>query len=232
MNMMRRRLPLTLTLSPQAGRGDGDGAAASFSPLAGRRCRQADEGQHDTSIGGLTSPSSGPSGHLLPAGEKRERTSGSVNMLRRLLMAVILALSVFAPLPAFAVNPDEVLADPVLEQRARNISAELRCLVCQNQSIDDSNADLARDLRLIVRQRIVGGDTDEQVMDYVVSRYGEFVLLKPRVSAKTYVLWGAPAALLVIGAFAALVYARGRNRPAPERLSPEEEARLKALIED
>jgi len=144
----------------------------------------------------------------------------------------LLLLLFFAPLPAFAVNPDEVLADPVLEQRARNISAELRCLVCQNQSIDDSNADLARDLRLIVRQRIVGGDTDEEVMDYVVSRYGEFVLLKPRVSAKTYVLWGAPAALLVIGAFAALVYARGRNRPAPERLSPEEEARLKALIED
>ena len=158
--------------------------------------------------------------------------SGSVNTLRRLLMAVILALSVFAPLPAFAVNPDEVLADPVLEQRARHISAQLRCLVCQNQSIDDSNADLARDLRLIVRQRIVGGDTDEEVMDYVVSRYGEFVLLKPRVSAKTYVLWGAPAALLVIGAFAAFIYARGRHRPPPERLSPEEEARLKALIED
>ncbi len=163
---------------------------------------------------------------------RSDRGGYPVNTLRRFLMALILALSVFAPLPAFAVNPDEVLADPALEQRARNLSAQLRCLVCQNQSIDDSNADLARDLRLIVRQRIVDGDSDEQVIDYVVSRYGEFVLLKPRVSAKTYVLWGAPAVLLVIGAFAALVYARGRHRPAPERLSPEEEARLKALIED
>lgn len=162
----------------------------------------------------------------------RDQSGVGLTPLRRFVMALILALSVFAPLPAFAVNPDEVLADPALEQRARNLSAQLRCLVCQNQSIDDSNADLARDLRLIVRQRIVDGDTDKEVIDYVVSRYGEFVLLKPRVSAKTYVLWGAPAVLLVIGAFAALVYARGRHRPPPERLSPEEEARLKTLIED
>ncbi len=96
------------------------------------------------------------------------------------------------PLTAFAVNPDEVLADPSLEARARAISAELRCMVCQNQSIDDSNAELAKDLRLLVRERLTDGDTDEQVMNYIVSRYGEFVLLKPRFETKTILLWGAP----------------------------------------
>ena len=106
-------------------------------------------------------------------------------MMRRLLLAFALLLMAA---PAFAVNPDEVLADPALEARARALSAELRCMVCQNQSIDDSNADLAKDLRLLVRERISDGDSDEAVLNYIVSRYGEFVLLKPRIGMKTVLL--------------------------------------------
>ena len=137
-----------------------------------------------------------------------------------------------APLPALAVDPSERLADPKLEQRARDLSANLRCMVCQNQSIDDSNADLARDLRLLVRERIVAGDSDEQVISYVVSRYGEFVLLNPRLSTKTLILWGAPAFLLLVGLGVAFAYARGRSRPEPKRLSDEEEARLGKLLDE
>ena len=148
------------------------------------------------------------------------------------LGSFLLLLLLLAPLPAFAVDPSEKLADPKLEQRARDLSANLRCMVCQNQSIDDSNADLARDLRLLVRERIVAGDSDEQVISYVVSRYGEFVLLKPRLSAKTLILWGAPALLLVIGLVVAGAYARGRSRPEPKRLSDEEEARLGKLLDE
>jgi len=150
-------------------------------------------------------------------------------MIRRFFL--LLALLVVAS-PALAVNPDEILPDPALEARARAISAQLRCLVCQNQSIDDSNAELARDLRLIVRQRIVDGDSDEAVINYVVSRYGEFVLLKPRLSLKTVALWGMPAILLLVGLFAAISYARGTGRPAPQKLTSEEEARLDKLIGD
>jgi len=146
----------------------------------------------------------------------------------RLLM--LLALF-FAAAPAFAVNPDEVLSDPALEARARTISAELRCMVCQNQSIDDSNADLARDLRLLVRKRLTDGDTDQQVLDYIVSRYGEFVLLKPRLSAKTYILWGAPIALFLAGGLALAVYARRRTgKPTGNPLSADEEAQLKDIL--
>ncbi|MBW8301145.1 MAG: cytochrome c-type biogenesis protein CcmH [Hydrogenophaga sp.] len=148
------------------------------------------------------------------------------------LGSFLLILFLLAPLPALAVDPSERLADPKLEQRARDLSANLRCMVCQNQSIDDSNADLARDLRLLVRERIMSGDSDEQVINYVVSRYGEFVLLKPRLSAKTVILWGAPAFLLVIGLGVAIVYARGRSRPEPKRLSDEEEARLDKLLDE
>ncbi|NTJ63694.1 cytochrome c-type biogenesis protein CcmH [Agrobacterium rhizogenes] len=135
------------------------------------------------------------------------------------------------PLSAFAVNPDEVLPDPALEARARTISAELRCMVCQNQSIDDSNADLARDLRLLVRKRLTDGDTDQQVLDYIVSRYGEFVLLKPRLSEKTYILWGAPIVLFVAGGLALAVYARRRaGKPTGSSLSADEEAQLKDIL--
>ncbi|WP_436003282.1 cytochrome c-type biogenesis protein [Rhizobium sp. LjRoot30] len=148
--------------------------------------------------------------------------------LRRAFVVVLLFL---AAAPAFAVNPDEIIADPALEARARNLSAQLRCMVCQNQSIDDSNAELARDLRLLVRERIRDGDSDEQVIEYVVSRYGEFVLLKPRFSAKTYILWATPLILLAIGATAMIVYARGRTaKPTGRKLSEEEQAALDRLL--
>jgi cytochrome c-type biogenesis protein CcmH len=145
-----------------------------------------------------------------------------------LMIAAVIGL---APLPALAVNPDEVLKDPVLEERARGLSAQLRCMVCQNQSIDDSNAELARDLRLLVRERIVDGDSDAQVIDYVVSRYGEFVLLKPRLSGKTLALWAMPVGLLLIGGVTVVMMAR-RRREAPEEraLSAEEQARLDKLL--
>ncbi|WP_434733695.1 cytochrome c-type biogenesis protein CcmH [Rhizobium sp. YTUHZ044] len=147
----------------------------------------------------------------------------------RLLVAVFLF---FAPVSAFAVNPDEVLADPALEARARALSAELRCMVCQNQSIDDSNAELAKDLRLLVRERIRNGDSDEAVLNYIVSRYGEFVLLKPRFSMRTVLLWGAPVLLILAGGVSLLVFARKRRgRPTGSKLTPEEQARLSELLD-
>jgi cytochrome c-type biogenesis protein CcmH len=137
-----------------------------------------------------------------------------------------------AAAPAFAVNPDEVLADPALEARARTLSGELRCMVCQNQSIDDSNAELAKDLRLLVRERITDGDSDEQVLNYIVSRYGEFVLLKPRFSTKTALLWGAPLLLAVAGGISLAVFARRRaGKPTGSSLTAEEQARLSELLD-
>jgi cytochrome c-type biogenesis protein CcmH len=131
--------------------------------------------------------------------------------------------------PALAVQPDEVLKDPALERRARDISSGLRCLVCQNQSIDDSDAELARDLRLLVRERLVAGDTDEQVRDYLVQRYGEFVLLKPAFRGHTLLLWAAPALVLVLGGIAA--YAASRRRPpAAPALDQEEQRALDSLL--
>ncbi|PDS79921.1 cytochrome c-type biogenesis protein [Rhizobium sp. L43] len=149
-------------------------------------------------------------------------------MMRRLLL--VLALLLMAA-PAFAVNPDEVLADPALEARARTLSAELRCMVCQNQSIDDSNADLAKDLRLLVRERITDGDSDEAVLNYIVSRYGEFVLLKPRFSVKTALLWGAPMLLVLAGGLSLLLFARRRaGKPTGSKLTADEQARLSELL--
>ncbi|AXA42033.1 cytochrome c-type biogenesis protein [Rhizobium leguminosarum] len=149
-------------------------------------------------------------------------------MMRRLLLAFVLLLMAA---PAFAVNPDEVLADPALEARARALSAELRCMVCQNQSIDDSNADLAKDLRLLVRERITDGDSDEAVLNYIVSRYGEFVLLKPRVGMKTVLLWGAPVLLVLAGGLSLLVFARKRaGKPTGSKLTADEQARLSELL--
>jgi cytochrome c-type biogenesis protein CcmH len=137
-----------------------------------------------------------------------------------------------AAAPAFAVNPEEVLADPALEARARTLSGELRCMVCQNQSIDDSNAELAKDLRLLVRERITDGDSDEQVLNYIVSRYGEFVLLKPRFSTKTALLWGAPLLLAVAGGISLAVFARRRaGKPTGSSLTAEEQARLSELLD-
>ncbi|MCV9963477.1 cytochrome c-type biogenesis protein CcmH [Pararhizobium sp. BT-229] len=151
-------------------------------------------------------------------------------MIRRLVFVLVLLVSAW---PAFAVNPDEVLADPALEARARALSAQLRCMVCQNQSIDDSDAELAKDLRVLVRERIVSGDSDEAVIDYVVSRYGEFVLLSPRVEMKTLLLWGAPILLLLAGSLAMIVAARRRTGKATgTALSPEERARLDSLLKD
>lgn len=155
--------------------------------------------------------------------------------LRHCLVAPGFALSAFlafAPMPAFAVNPDEVLKNPVLEERARDLSAQLRCMVCQNQSIDDSNAELAKDLRVLVRERITAGDSDEQVVNYLVSRYGEFVLLKPRLSAQTIALWAMPAVLFVIGGFAVYrLLRRSRTTKGEEQaLTPDEQARLAELL--
>ncbi|MCX2696009.1 MULTISPECIES: cytochrome c-type biogenesis protein [Ochrobactrum] len=135
---------------------------------------------------------------------------------------------------ALAVNPDEILPDPQLESRARQISAELRCMVCQNESIDDSNAELARDLRILVRERLTSGDTDQQVIDFVVDRYGEFVLLKPRFNAQTALLWGFPVLLLLIGGIA-LVFAFRRRSAVVEvqkPLSESERAQLSRLLDD
>jgi cytochrome c-type biogenesis protein CcmH len=135
---------------------------------------------------------------------------------------------------AGAVEPRERLADPVLEGRARALSKELRCLVCQNESIDDSNADLAHDLRVLLRERIAGGDSDEQAMQFLVSRYGEFVLLQPPVAPATYALWFGPPTVLALGAAGALLYVRRRRattaEPAP--LSEAERQRLTRLLKD
>src|SRR5215470_2900828 len=135
---------------------------------------------------------------------------------------------------AQAVQPDEILADPVLEGRARALSRDLRCMVCQNQSIDDSDAPLARDLRILVRERLKAGDNDAQVIDFLVARYGEFVLLKPRFAGHTLILWAAPAVLLLGGIVLLLVMARRRG-VSPEAagtataLNAEEQARLREL---
>ena len=132
---------------------------------------------------------------------------------------------------AFAVEPDEILGDPSLEVRARKLSTELRCLVCQNQSIDDSSAPLARDLRLIVREQLMAGRSDPQVLDYVVQRYGEFVLLRPRLSATTLALWAAPILLLFGGVATLLAWTRRRTVPTDVPLTSAEQARVKALLD-
>ena len=151
-------------------------------------------------------------------------------MMRRLFVTLFLTLSA---LPALAVNPDEMLADPALEARARAISANLRCMVCQNQNIDDSNAELAKDLRVLVRERLKKGDTDAAVYDYLVSRYGEFVLLKPRVSAHTMVLWGMPVALIAIGGVSLFLFTRARRtRREAAMLSDEEKAKIAELMKE
>lgn len=149
-------------------------------------------------------------------------------MRRFAFLFVLLSLA----LPAFAVQPSEVLDDPALEARARQLSSGLRCMVCQNQSIDDSDAELARDLRVLVRERLVAGETDEQVIDYVVSRYGEFVLLQPRFNMRNALLWAAPILLLAIGGTFIVAQSRRRTRPVTQALSAEEESRLKEILGD
>jgi cytochrome c-type biogenesis protein CcmH len=152
-------------------------------------------------------------------------------MRRLALFALLIALA--APTAALAVEPDEMLKDAALEARARDLSSELRCLVCQNQSIDDSAAPLARDLRLLVRERLTAGDSDQQVLNFLVARYGEFVLLKPRFELHTLLLWGLPPVVLVAGMIALFVTARRRqsaNLQAPA-LTLTEQQRIAALVE-
>jgi cytochrome c-type biogenesis protein CcmH len=158
--------------------------------------------------------------------------------MRRALLGLVLAALAIATIPAVAVQPDEVLRNPQLESRARLLSRELRCMVCQNQSIDDSDAPLARDLRILVRDRLVAGDTDAQVIDFLVNRYGEFVLLRPRFQWRTALLWFTPILLLLLGVVAILMAWR-RASAAPRRtsagseaLSPAEEAKLAKLAGD
>jgi cytochrome c-type biogenesis protein CcmH len=146
------------------------------------------------------------------------------------LASLVLLLALLFAGAAQAVKPDEVLADPALEARARLLSEGLRCMVCQNQSIDESDADLARDLRILVRQRLVAGDTDQQVMDYIVSRYGEFVLLKPRFSPRNALLWGTPVLLLLVGGIFIVLTTRSRRSLATKALSTEEQAALDTIL--
>jgi len=151
-------------------------------------------------------------------------------------MIRLAALLILLAGPVLAVLPDEVLDDPALEQRARVISKDLRCLVCRNESIDESNAELARDLRLLVRERLSEGDTNDETVQYIVDRYGEYVLLKPRFSATNAALWLAGPILLVIGALAAWGFVRARARAAgPDAgadLTAEERARLDRILND
>jgi cytochrome c-type biogenesis protein CcmH len=147
-------------------------------------------------------------------------------------LGLIFAIACSASGPAHAVQADEVLSDPALEARARDISAGLRCLVCQNQSIDDSDAPLARDLRILVRERLQAGDSDRQVLDFLVARYGEFVLLKPRLSWRTALLWIAPI-LILLGGLVAIAAALRRRRTTPAAAAPlarEEELRVKEIL--
>jgi cytochrome c-type biogenesis protein CcmH len=153
----------------------------------------------------------------------------------RWLFFIVLTLTLVASPRVEAVQPDEILADSALEGRARALSKELRCMVCQNQSIDDSDAPLARDLRVLVRERLQAGDSDGQVIDFLVARYGEFVLLKPRFSLHTALLWLGPAAVMLIGALGLFVLAR-RYRAvsgaaaAGATLTPAEQARLSEIL--
>jgi cytochrome c-type biogenesis protein CcmH len=136
--------------------------------------------------------------------------------------------------PLMAVEPDEILDDLVLENRAREISKGLRCLVCQNESIDESHASLARDLRILVRERLVAGDSDTEVVDFIVERYGEYVLLQPRVTGANWLLWGAGPLMLLIAGGTGLIYLRGRSKaktPQDDALSDDEAARLAKILE-
>lgn len=152
----------------------------------------------------------------------------------RSLILSILMLFAFAS-QALAVNPDEVLDDPVLEQRARSLSTGIRCLVCQNQSIDDSDADLARDLRIIVREKLVEGLSDDEILDYLVVRYGEFVLLKPRLNNQTLLLWMLPLIALIIGAiFALKTFGSAKRREVKQAkiLTEDERAKLSKILDE
>jgi cytochrome c-type biogenesis protein CcmH len=150
------------------------------------------------------------------------------------LQSLVLLIPLLASAPSWAVQPDEILSDPALEARARAISKELRCMVCQNESIDDSEAPLAHDLRVLVRERLKAGDSDQQIIDFLVSRYGEFVLLRPPLSWHTVALWGAPPAVLFLGVIMIVFVERRRTRTSPQGaqagLTAGEEARLAEIL--
>ena len=151
------------------------------------------------------------------------------------LRAALALLFLLGAATAAAVEPDEIMDDPLLETRARTISAEVRCLVCQNESIDSSNADLARELRVLIRERLTAGDSDDQVKDYLVDRYGDFVLFRPPFKPATYLLWFAPPLLLVLALIGVMVYLRGQGQSAARgtaALTPAEKARLSQLLEE
>jgi cytochrome c-type biogenesis protein CcmH len=148
--------------------------------------------------------------------------------MRALLIAFMLLVT-----PAWAVQPDEILSDPVLEERARDLSKGLRCLVCRNESIDESNASLARDLRILLRERLVAGDSDQEAVDFIVNRYGEYVLLNPPASGSTWLLWGAGPLMLLLAGGLGYGYLRGRSTAQASDqtpLSPEEQARLDDIL--
>jgi cytochrome c-type biogenesis protein CcmH len=151
--------------------------------------------------------------------------------MKRLILALCLMLAA----PAWAVEPDEILKDPALEARAREISKDLRCLVCRNESIDDSNAELARDLRILVRERLLEGDSNAEVINYVVERYGEYVLLKPLTGGVNWVLWGAGPLMLILALGLGMTYVRRRaetvEMPAQD-LSAEEQERLREIMKE
>ena len=153
----------------------------------------------------------------------------------KILHALLLLAALMVSSQGWAVEPDDMLSNPALEARARAISKQLRCMVCQNESIDESQAPLARDLRVLVRQRIMAGDSDTQIINFLVSRYGEFILLKPPLSWHTLALWGAPPALLILGILMIVVVERRRATGQPAlgaatRLSAVEEARLSEIL--
>lgn len=147
----------------------------------------------------------------------------------------LLALALLLSGPVFAVQPDEILADPAMEARAREISKDLRCLVCRNENIDESNADLARDLRLLVRERLVAGDSNEEVVAFIVDRYGEYVLLRPTTKGANWLLWAAGPLMLLLAVAMAWGYLRGRSkaaRPQETALTADEQERLRRILEE
>ncbi len=151
------------------------------------------------------------------------------------MIRVLLLVLMLLPTISWAVQPDEVLSDPVLEERARDISKGLRCPVCQNESIDESNANIARDLRLLVRDRLVEGDSDEEVVQFIVDRYGEFVLLKPTIGGSNWLLWAAGPLMMLMALMIGWLYVRGREKaraPQDEALSAEEVARLNQILKE
>ena len=153
--------------------------------------------------------------------------------MKRMFLLILVLIFATTALSLAAVQPDEILKDPALEARARTLSQQLRCMVCQNESIDDSDAPLAHDLRVLVRERLQAGDSDTQVLDFLVARYGEFVLLKPRLSWRTVLLWGLPPTLLLTGIVLLVVAAwrrRGQGQESAPDLTAAEQARLQKIL--